>query len=283
MADRSPILRYSTSGIALALLAAIKGYRCVITISEKMSTEKVLVLRSLGATIFRTPAGVPVEHPESIISVAKRLRNEIPNSHILDQYANPNNPLAHEFGTAEEIWSQTGGEVDVVVVGVGTGGALTGIAKGLHKHNPKIMIIGVDPVGSVLAQPQALHTVSQEYKVEGIGYDFMPQVLDQSAADLWVKTTDKDSFLYARRLIREEGFLCGGSSGAVIAGLAQAVKSHPEINQPGKKIVVILPDSIRNYLTKFVDDKWMEENGYVDFAQDVQGFSVEQDQNVVNK
>src|SRR5271156_3767293 len=124
MADRSPILRYSTSGIALALLAAIKGYRCVITISEKMSTEKILVLRSLGATIFQTPAGVPVEHPESIISVAKRLRNEIPNSHILDQYSNPNNPLAHEFGTAEEIWSQTSGEVDVVVVGVGTGGAL---------------------------------------------------------------------------------------------------------------------------------------------------------------
>ncbi len=248
-----------------------------------MSTEKVLVLKSLGATIVRTPAGVPIDSPESIISVAKRLRDEIPNSHILDQYANPNNPLAHEFGTAEEIWSQTNGEVDVVVVGAGTGGTLTGIAKGLHKHNPKIMIIGVDPLGSVLAQPPALNTVSQEYKVEGIGYDFVPQVLDQSAADLWVKTTDKDSFSYARRLIREEGFLCGGSSGAAFAGLVQAVKSHPEISQPGKKIVVILPDSIRNYLTKFADEKWMEANGYIDLAQDVQGGSSEQDQKVGDK
>lgn len=263
LVGRNLCLKQSFSGIALALIAVVKGYRCVITLSEKMSKEKALILRCLGATIVRTPAGVPIESPESIINVAKRLHNETPNSHILDQYTNPNNPLAHELGTAEEIWSQTSGKVDVVITGAGTGGTITGIAKGLKRHNQEIMIIGADPVGSVLAQPPELNTVKREYKVEGIGYDFVPHVLDQNAADLWIKTTDKDSFLYARRLIREEGLLCGGSSGAAFAALVQAVALRPEINMKGKTIVLILPDSMRNYLTKFADDKWMEDNGYI--------------------
>jgi cystathionine beta-synthase len=208
-------------GIALALIPAVKGYKCIITLSEKMSQEKASIVACFGACIVRTPAGVPIESPHSIISVAKRLQKEIPNSHILDQYGNPNNPLAHELGTAEEIWAQTQGKVDVVIAGPGTGGTITGMARGLRKRNPGVFVIGADPVGSVLAVPEGLNEVKGEYKVEGIGYDFVPEVCDQSTADLWVKTTDKDSFLYSRRLIREEGLLCGGSSGATVAALSR--------------------------------------------------------------
>lgn len=193
-------------------MAAVKGYKCVITIAEKMSEEKVLVLRSLGAQIVRTPAGVPITSPDSIISVARRLNASTPDSHILDQYTNPNNPLAHELGTALEIWTQCDGKVDIVVAGAGTGGTVTGLARGLRRQNPGVVVVGADPVGSVLAQPDELNAEKGEYKVEGIGYDFVPGVLDQSAAEVWVKTGDKEAFGYARRLIREEGLLCGGST-----------------------------------------------------------------------
>ncbi|KAK5993983.1 Beta-thionase [Cladobotryum mycophilum] len=250
------------TGIALALVAAVKGYKCIITISEKMSEEKVIVLRSLGAEIVRTPAGVPIESPDSIISVAKRLQSERPNSHILDQYANPSNPLAHELGTAEEIWEQCKEKIDVVIAGAGTGGTITGLSRGLRKRHPGVLIVGADPVGSVLAQPDELNRVKGEYKVEGIGYDFVPRVLDQTSPDVWIKTTDEDSFRCARRLIREEGFLCGGSSGAALAAMLALLKQRPELNREGVCIVLILPDSIRNYLTKFVEDRWMTENGY---------------------
>lgn len=250
------------SGIALALVSAVKGYKCVITISEKMSEEKVLVLKSLGAEIVRTPAGVPIDSPNSIISVAKRLQRERPNSHILDQYTNPNNPLAHERGTAPELWGQCGGKLDVVVAGAGTGGTITGLSRGLRAYKPTVLIVGADPVGSVLARPDDLNLVKGEYKVEGIGYDFVPGVLDQDSADVWIKTTDEESFRYARMLIREEGLLCGGSSGAAVAAMVALLKARPELNRQDVRIVLILPDSIRNYLTKFVDDNWMEENGY---------------------
>lgn len=243
-------------------MAAIKGYKCIITLSEKMSLEKEQTLHALGAKVVLTPAGVPIESPDSIISVAERLREEIPNSWILDQYTNPENPGAHEFGTAEEIWYQTQGKVDVVVSGAGTGGTVTGTAKGLRKHNPDVFVVGVDPVGSVLAMPAALNETKGKYKVEGIGYDFVPGVLDQSAADLWIKTTDRDSFQFARRLVREEGLLCGGSAGATIAALVQFIAQHPEFNVEEKSIVVILADGLRNYLTKFADDDWMKQNGY---------------------
>jgi cystathionine beta-synthase len=254
---------YPHRGIALALIPAVKSNKCIITLSKKMSQEKASIVACLGARIVRTPAGVPIESPHSIISVAKRLQKEIPNSHILDQYGNPNNPLAHELGTAEEIWAQTQGKVDVVIAGPGTGGRITGMARGLRKRNPGVFVIGADPVGSVLAVPEGLNEVKGEYKVEGIGYDFVPEVCDQSAADLWVKTTDKDSFLYSRQLIREERLLCGGSSGATVAALVQSVKERPEINVEGKTVVLILPDGVRNYLTKFADDRWMENFGYM--------------------
>jgi cystathionine beta-synthase len=179
-------------------MAAIKGYKCIITLSEKMSLEKEQILHALGAQVVRTPAGVPIDSPDSIISVARRLQKEIPHSYILDQYTNPENPAAHEFGTAEELWYQTDGKVDVVISGAGTGGTVTGTSRGLKKHSPDTLVVGVDPVGSVLAQPDSLNQLRQEYKVEGIGYDFVPQVLDQTEPDIWIKTSDPDSFHFAR-------------------------------------------------------------------------------------
>ncbi|MCJ1395952.1 cystathionine beta-synthase [Xylographa bjoerkii] len=248
------------TGIGLALVAAVKGYKTIITLPEKMSQEKVAVLRALNATIIRTPTQAAFDSPESHIGVARRLQKEIPNAHILDQYGNPNNPLAHEYGTAEEIWTQTAGKIKVVVAGAGTGGTITGIARGLRKHNKKIKVVAADPYGSILALPKSLNDgyIDEAYKVEGIGYDFVPDVLDQHSVDLWYKTNDRESFMYARRLIAEEGLLVGGSSGSAIAAMVRAVKDL----DLGKDdvIVVILPDSIRSYLSKFVDDDWLAAN-----------------------
>lgn len=215
-----------------------------------MSPEKVAVLRALNATIIRTPTQAAWDSPESHIGVAQRLQKEIPNAHILDQYGNPDNPLAHEYGTAEEIWAQTDGKITAVVAGAGTGGTITGLARGLRKHNPDVKIIAADPYGSILALPQSLNQkyANESYKVEGIGYDFVPNVLDQQAVDHWYKTDDRESFAYARRLIAEEGLLVGGSSGSAVAAMVQGVR---ELGL-GKDdvVVVILPDSIRSYLSK---------------------------------
>lgn len=215
-----------------------------------MSAEKVSVLRALNATIIRTPNEAAYDSPESHIGVAKRLQKELPNAHILDQYGNENNPLAHELGTAEEIWTQTNGEIKAVVAGAGTGGTITGIARGLKKHNSNVEIIAADPFGSILALPAALNEarVNEPYKVEGIGYDFIPDVLDQKIVDRWYKTEDKESFLYSRRLIAEEGLLVGGSSGSAVAALVKANEEKKFAKDD--VVVVVLPDSIRSYLTK---------------------------------
>jgi cystathionine beta-synthase len=225
-----------------------------------MSPEKVAVLRALGATIIRTPTQAAFDSPESHIGVARRLQKEIPNSHILDQYANPDNPLAHEHGTAEEIWKQTDGKIKAVVAGAGTGGTISGLARGLRKHNSEVKIIAADPFGSILALPESLNQehANEAYKVEGIGYDFIPEVLDREEVDLWFKTDDRESFSYARRLIAEEGLLVGGSSGSAIAAMVRGVK---ELRLgKGDVVVVILPDSIRSYLSKFADDDWLAAN-----------------------
>jgi cystathionine beta-synthase len=249
------------SGIGLALVGAIKGYKTIITLPEKMSAEKVSVLRALGATIIRTPTHAAWDAPESHIGVARRLLKEIPNSHILDQYTNENNPLAHEFGTAEEIWAQTGGKVTAVVAGAGTGGTISGIARGLRKHDKNVKVIAADPHGSILAVPEALNQEKPNvsYKVEGIGYDFIPDVLDRELVDKWYKTDDRESFQLARRLIAEEGLLVGGSSGSAMAAMLRAVKDFGF--GKGDVIVVVLPDSIRSYLSKFADDDWLAANG----------------------
>jgi cystathionine beta-synthase len=242
------------TGIGLALAAAVKGYRLIITMPEKMSQEKQVVLEALGAEIIRTPTEASWDSPESHIGVAKQLKDVIPNSHILDQYANPSNPLAHEEGTAREILEQCGGRIDAVVMTAGTGGTITGVARALKRALPKVEIIGVDPEGSILAGPGDI----KSYKVEGIGYDFIPDVLDRNLIDRWVKSNDRDSFRTARQLIRQEGLLCGGSSGAA----AWAAKKICRDMKPGQRVVVILPDSIRNYLSKFVHDAWMRQHGF---------------------
>ncbi|KAF4020644.1 hypothetical protein G4228_012599 [Cervus hanglu yarkandensis] len=248
------------TGIGLALAAAVKGYRCIIVMPEKMSTEKVDVLRALGAEIVRTPTNARFDSPESHVGVAWRLRNEIPNSHILDQYRNASNPLAHYDITAEEILQQCDGGLDMLVASAGTGGTITGVARKLKEKCPGCKIIGVDPEGSILAEPEELNQTEQTaYEVEGIGYDFIPTVLDRTVVDKWFKSNDEEAFAFARMLIAQEGLLCGGSSGST---MSVAVKAAQEL-QEGQRCVVILPDSVRNYMSKFLSDKWMLQKGFM--------------------
>ena len=244
------------TGIGMALAAAVKGYRMIITMPEKMSREKQVVLEALGAEIIRTPTEAAWDAPESHIGVAKQLHGILPDSHILDQYSNPDNPLAHYHGTAEEILEQTGGRIDIVVMTAGTGGTLSGVARRLKEAIPGLIVVGVDPVGSILAGPGPIHS----YKVEGIGYDFIPDVLDTGLVDVWIKSEDAPSFQMARRLIRKEGLLCGGSSGSAVWAAVRVAETYG----PGKRIVTILPDGVRNYMTKFMDEGWMRQNGFVE-------------------
>lgn len=242
------------TGIGIALAGAVHGYRVIITLPEKMSREKQVTLAALGAEIIRTPTEAAWDAPESHIGVALRLQRELPNAHILDQYANPSNPSAHYHGTGQEILDDLDGKVDMAVICAGTGGTLTGVAKRLKEANPNCIIVGADPIGSILAGG----TYIASYKVEGIGYDFIPKVLDRSLVDVWVKTADRQSFLLARRLIKEEGMLVGGSSGSAIYAM---LKQAPRLKK-GQNCVVILADGVRNYMTKFVEDRWMKDNGF---------------------
>jgi cysteine synthase A len=243
------------AGIGFALAGAVKGYKVVITMPEKMSREKQVTLEALGAIIYRTPTEAAYDAPESHISLARRLEKELPNAHILDQYANPNNPGAHFEYTAKEIMDDAGPDLAMVVMGVGTGGTITGVARRIKQDMPHVKIVGIDPYGSILGGG----TEICPYQVEGIGYDFFPDVLDNKLVDEYVKVNDKDSFDMARRLIREEGLLVGGSSGTAVWGALQAAKTLKK----GQVCVVILPDGIRNYMSKFVDDNWMKEHGFM--------------------
>ncbi len=242
------------TGIGMALAGASLGYRIIITMPQKMSKEKQVVLEALGAEIIRTPTEAAWDDPESHIEVAKKLQKELPNAHILDQYSNPSNPNAHYDGTGQEIIDDVDGDVDMVVIGVGTGGTLTGIAKKIKQTYPNAKIVGADPEGSLLAGPEEI----KSYHVEGIGYDFIPDVLDRDLVDQWVKTNDKESFKYARLLMKDEGLLVGGSSGSAMMAMMQQAKQL----KAGQNCVVILPDGIRNYLTKFVDEDWRQQNGF---------------------
>ncbi len=243
------------TGIGLALSAAVKGYKMIITMPEKMSKEKEVVLKSLGAKIIRTRTEAAWDEPDSHIEIAKKLNKEIPRSHILDQYSNVNNPDVHYEFTANEILKDMGEDLSMFVAGVGTGGTITGVAKKLKEKLPNIKIIGVDPFGSILGGGKEVFP----YKVEGIGYDFFPDVLDNNLVDEYIKINDKDSFIMARRLIKEEGLLVGGSSGGAVWAALKASKNLKK----NEKCLVILPDSIRNYMSKLADDEWMEVNKFI--------------------
>ncbi|OLY80087.1 Cystathionine beta-synthase [Smittium mucronatum] len=248
------------TGISLALNAAIKGYHCIIILPERMSKEKVDVMKALGAEIIRTPSGVAWDSPDSHINVANRLSREISNSVILNQYENPLNSIAHYETTAQEILDACNGRVDMVVAGVGTGGTIVGVSRKIKEQCPECIIVGVDPIGSIVAQPESLNVDRGSYKVEGIGHDFIPKSLERDAVDYWVKSSDKPSFIMARRLIREEGLLCGGSSGSAVCAAIEAAR----VLEPGQRCVVILPDGARNYMTKFLNDQWMISNGFLE-------------------
>ena len=243
------------TGIGIALAGAVLGYKVIIVMPEKMSQEKELVLKALGAKIIRTPSAAASHDPESHISVAGEIQKKIPRAFILDQYTNPTNYETHYEDTAQEILEDLDYKVDMIVIGVGTGGTITGVSKKVKERRPDCQIIGVDPIGSILAGDEPV----QPYEVEGIGYDFIPQVLDRSLVDEWIKTDDKEAFCLARELILKEGLLCGGSSGsAVCAGLKAAKRLKKNQN-----CVIILPDGVRNYMNKFLNDEWMKQKGFV--------------------
>jgi cystathionine beta-synthase len=246
------------TGIAMSMTAATRGYHMIITMPVKMSHEKQTTLQVLGAHVIRTPSSVAHDHPDSLISVAKRLVKEHPETHhMLDQYRNMSNPKAHYEGTGAEILRQCGGKVDYIFLTTGTGGTMSGVARALKEKIPGVKVIGVDPVGSLLADP-SVPAPNTPYQVEGIGYDFVPDVCDRSLVDAWVKTEDKESFARARDIIKCEGMLVGGSCGSVIAAVVKYAPNLPK----GARVVVVLPDGIRNYMSKYADDNWMIEKGY---------------------
>ncbi|XP_074595025.1 cystathionine beta-synthase [Brevipalpus obovatus] len=248
------------TGIGLAMAASVKGYRCIIVMPEKMSAEKANVLRALGAEIIRTPTSARFDSPDSLISVAQKLAKSIPRAVVLDQYVNPGNPLAHYDTTAEEILDATNRKLDMIVIGAGTGGTIAGIGRKIKEVLPDCEIVAADPKGSSLALPEELNQNGPNfYEVEGIGYDFIPTVLDRAVVDRWIKTSDKESLIMARELISKEGLLCGGSSGSAMSAAMEAAKDLAE----DQTCVVILPDNVRNYLTKFIDDNWMAERGFL--------------------
>lgn len=245
------------TGIGLSLAAAVKGYSMTITMPKKMSHEKEATLNALGARVIRTETSLPYDHPDSLIGVARRMEKE-EGYVLLDQYYNPSNWEAHYNHTGQEIYDQCEGRLDMLVVTTGTGGTMTGVAKRLKELLPKIVVVGVDPVGSLLADPEHPPVDPKPYHVEGIGYDFVPGVCHRQYVDTWVKSRDKESFDLARALHKEEGLLVGGSSGSALYGVLEAAQSL----KPDQRCVVIFADGIRNYLGKFADPNWMIEKGF---------------------
>ncbi len=244
------------TGVGLAIAAALKGYRCIFVMPDKMSQEKISLLRAYGAEVVICPTAVEPESPESYYSVSDRLAEEIPGGFKPNQYANMANPQAHYETTGPEIWEQTGGAIDAVVIALGTGGTVSGVARYLKEQNPAIRIVGADPEGSIYSQPDDVHP----YLVEGIGEDFYPTTMDLSLIDEFVTVSDRDSFLTARRMAREEGLLVGGSGGtAVKAALEVAAGLGAEAT-----VLTLIPDGGRAYLSKFYDDTYMIEHGFLD-------------------
>ena len=242
------------TGVGLAMAAAIKGYRVICTMADKQSQEKRDLLRAFGAEVVVCPTAVPPESPESYYKVAERLAKETPGSFLPNQYYNPMNPEAHYNTTGPEIWKQTDGKVTHVVLGIGTGGTVTGAGRYLKERNAKVQIVGADPQGSLYTG--GIHP----YKVEGIGEDFYPGTFDPKLVDRWIRVSDRDSFLTARRLTREEGILVGGSSGTAMWAALEIAKELDE----SAFVLVLFADSGRSYLSKIYNDEWMRQNGYLE-------------------
>jgi len=246
------------TGHGLAIAAAIKGYRSIFVMPDKMSQEKISLLRAYGAEVVICPTAVPPEHPESYYRVADRLTEQIPGAFQPNQYANQENPRAHYETTGPEIWEQTQGEVDVLVAGVGTGGTITGTARYLKERKPDLLVVGADPEGSLYSAPPGEE--ARPYLVEGIGEDFWPETFDPSVVDRWERVSDRDSFRWARRITREEGILVGGSSGTAMEA---AVRVARELDEDAL-VVVIFPDTGRNYLSKLYSDSWLLQYGMLE-------------------
>ena len=250
------------TGLGLAIAAIAKGYKMIFTLPDKMSKEKIDLLKAYGAKVIITPANVPPDHPANYIKVAERIVKETPNSFMPNQYFNKANPQAHYETTGPEIWRQTGRKVDVLVASMGTGGTISGTGRYLKEKNPSIKIVGVDPEGSMYHHKfYGTRGEIHSYKVEGIGEDFLPSNLDLELLDEIITVDDKQAFLTARELTQKEGLFAGGSAGAAMFAALQ-VAHRPE--SKGKIITVILPDTGRNYLNKIYSDDWMQENGYLE-------------------
>lgn len=253
------------TGVGLAIAAALKGYKTIFVMPDKMSNEKILLLRAYGAKVVITPTAVEPDDPRSYYEVAKKFARETPNAILANQYHNPDNPLTHELTTGPELWEQTEGRVTDVIIGMGTGGTISGVGRYLKSKNSEIKIVGVDIEGSILTEiwqnkgkiPEGAYP--KTYKVEGIGEDFLPSATDLSVVDWIERANDKESFLWARQLVKQEGIFAGGSSGSAIAGAIKYCRKLKGDRLP----VVILPDSGSRYLSKFYDDKWMREFGFL--------------------
>ncbi|HEX3453089.1 MAG TPA: cystathionine beta-synthase, partial [Gaiellaceae bacterium] len=248
------------TGVGLAMAAAQKGYRCIFVMPDKMSQEKIAMLRAYGAEVVITPTAVDHDSPESYYSVSSRLAEEIPGGFKPDQYSNMANPHAHYETTAPEIWEQTGGgDIDAIVISVGTGGTISGIGRYFHERKPEVRIVGVDPEGSIYTAHG--HDDLHPYLVEGIGKDTWPETIDLNVVDEWIRVSDRDSFLTARALAREEGLLVGGSAGSTVWGALEYMR---RLGNPDARVLTVLPDSGRSYLSKFLDDNWMIEHGFLE-------------------
>ncbi len=250
------------TGMGLALVAAIRSYKTIFVMPDKMSEEKIKSLEAFGARVVVCPTHVDPDDPRSYYSVSRRLAEETPGAVLANQYYNPANPEAHFLSTAPEIWAQTGGELDVFVAGMGTGGTISGCARFFKQKKPAIRIVGVDPVGSLYYDYVKTGTMvkPRPYKVEGIGEDFLPGTMDLGIIDEVVRVNDKECFLMTRELARREGIFCGGSGGAAVAG---AIK-YAEMRDRQMNILVLLADSAQKYLSKIFDDDWMRQNGFLE-------------------
>jgi len=248
------------TGVGLAIVASVKGYKMIFVMPDKMSEEKRSILRAYGAKVVVTPTNVPPESPEHYTKVAERLSRETPHAYMPNQYENQSNPDAHYRTTGPEIWRQTDGKVDVFVCGMGTGGTITGIGRFLKEKKKNLKVVGADPEGSIFYSRYHGHKEEpHQYKVEGIGEDFMPGTMDLSIVDDVIQVSDRDAFRMARRLAREEGILVGGSGGTAVHATVKVAEHLPE----DKTIVTLLPDTGRNYLSKLFSDRWMKEQGFL--------------------